>query len=289
MNNLNALKLIQKAKKEGYAIGAFNVANIETLKAVTQAAFKLKSPVILEASDGEVNYVGIKQLVALVRIYREQTGVPIILNLDHGKDFESCKAAVEAGFDYIHFDGSKFGFDENISITKEVVKLAHAKHLPVEGEFTHIEGSSADHTKEDASQFEKKELYTDSEKAYEFVSKTGVDVLASFMGNSHGIYATEKHLDLSVLDALRKRLPNTFFSLHGGSGINNDEVKQAIKMGIIKVNINSEMRIAFKLTLQETLNQTSEIAVYKLTPSAIKAVQDVVEKKILLFGSDQKI
>ena len=285
---MNAKELILKAKKEGYAIGAFNVANIETLKAVTQAAKKLNSPVILEASDGEVNYIGLKQLVAMKKIYQDETGVPIILNLDHGKDFEACKLAIESGFDYIHFDGSKFPFDQNIEITKEVVKLAHAKGLPVEGEFTHIEGSSADHTKEDAAQFNKAEYYTNPEKAKEFVTKTGVDVLASFIGNSHGIYATEKRLDLTVFKKIIEALPATLFSLHGGSGVHDDDVRAAIKMGIVKVNINSEMRIAFKMTLQESLNASTEIAIYKLTPPAIQAVQDVVERKIMLFGSNEK-
>ncbi|HSX39289.1 MAG TPA: class II fructose-bisphosphate aldolase [Candidatus Saccharimonadales bacterium] len=285
MMNTNAKALIMHARKNGYAIGAFNAANTETIKAITQAAKKLNSPVILEASDGEVNYIGMAQLVAIKKIYQEELNIPIILNLDHGKDFDACKSAIEAGFDYIHFDGSKFAFEENIKICTEVVKLAHAKGLPVEGEFTHIAGSSADHTKEDATQFNKAEYYTNPEQAKEFVAKTGVDVLASFIGNSHGIYATEKRLDLNVFKKITEALPNTLFSLHGGSGIHDDDVRAAIKMGIVKVNINSEMRIAFKMTLQQSINASNEIAIYKITPDAIKAVQDVVERKIKLFGS----
>lgn len=285
---MNTKELLIKAKTQGYAMGAFNVANLETLKAVTQAASKLRAPILIEASDGEINYIGIKQLVALKKVYQEEAGIPIILNLDHGKDFEACKTAIENNFDYIHFDGSKFPWEENIAIAKEVVKLAHAKNIPVEGEFTHIEGSSADHTTEDATKYNKAEYYTDPEKAKEFVAKTGIDVLASFIGNSHGIYATEKRLDLNVFKKITEALPNMFFSLHGGSGVNNEDVKAAIKMGIVKVNINSEMRIAFKMTLQDTLNKSNEIAVYKITPTAIQAVQDVVERKIKLFGSDGK-
>jgi ketose-bisphosphate aldolase len=285
---MNTLQIIQKAKTGGYAIGAFNVASIESLKAITQAAQKLKSPIILEASDGEVNYIGIKELVALVNLRREETGLPIILNLDHGKDFETCKQAIEAGFDYVHIDTSKLPLEENIAIAKEVVKLAHAHGILVEGEMDHIEGSSEDHTTEDPTKIQNAGVYTNPEKAAEFVNRTGIDVFASFIGNLHGLYANEIRLNLELLDKIQKALPNTFLSLHGGSGINDGDVRQAVKSNIVKVNVNSELRIAYKMSLQESLNSSNEVAIYKLTPPAIKAVQDVVEYKIQLFGSAGK-
>ena len=280
--------ILQKAKNEGYALGAFNVCNLETLKAVIQAAQKLKSPIILEASDGEINYMGAENLVALVNIYRSQTGLPIILNLDHGKNFESCKRAVEAGFDYVHIDTSKLPLEENIAIAKEVVKLAHSRGVMVEGEMDHIEGSSEDHTKEDPEKFQQMGMYSDPQKAYDFVKATGIDTFASFVGNLHGIYAEEIRLNLELLNQIQKALPDTFLSLHGGSGINDGDVRQAVKSNIVKVNVNSELRIAFKLTLQESLNTSTEVAFYKLTPPAIQAMQKVVERKILLFGSAGK-
>lgn len=282
-------EILQKAKDQGYAIGAFNVCNLETLKAVLQAGQKLKSPLILEASDGEVNYIGIKNLVALTNIYRQETGLPIILNLDHGKNFETCKQAIEAGFDYVHIDTSKLPLEENIAIAKEVVKLAHAHEVLVEGEMDYIEGSSEDHTKEDPKRFQQMGMYSDPEKARYFVEQTGVDTFASFIGNLHGIYANEIRLNLELLAKIQQALPTTFLSLHGGSGINNDDVRQAVKSNIVKVNVNSEMRIAFKLSLQESLNSSSEVAFYKLTQPAIQAVQEVVERKILLFGSSGKV
>lgn len=286
---MKALEILQKAKKEGYAIGAFNVSSIETLKAVSQAAQKLKSPIILEASDGEVNYIGIKELVALVKIYRLDTGLPIILNLDHGKDFETCKKAIEAGFDYVHIDTSKLPLEKNVAIAKEVVKLAHAHGVMVEGEMDHIEGSSEDHTREDPTKYQNSGMYTDPQKAVDFVKRTGIDVFASFIGNLHGIYANEIRLNLDLLDKIQKALPETFLSLHGGSGISEDDVRQAVKSNIVKVNVNSELRIAYKMSLQESLNSSNELAIYKLTPPAIKAVQDVVEHKIQLFGSIGKV
>ena len=285
---MNARDILQKAKNEGYALGAFNVCNLETLKAVIQAAQRLKSPIILEASDGEINYMGAENLVALTNIYRNQTGLPIILNLDHGKDFESCKRAIEAGFDYVHIDTSKLPLEENIAIAKEVVKMAHSRGVLVEGEMDHIEGSSEDHTNENPEKFQQMGMYSDPQKAYDFVKSTGIDTFASFVGNLHGIYAKEIRLNLGLLDQIQKALPDTFLSLHGGSGINDGDVKQAVKSNIVKVNVNSELRIAFKLTLQESLNSSKEVAFYKLTPPAIQAVQEVVERKILLFGSAGK-
>lgn len=284
-----AKKQLQKAQENGYAIGAFNAANIETLKAITQAAKNLNSPIILEASHGEVNYIGYKQLVSLAKIYEEDLGIPIIVNLDHGKDFESCKKAIETGFEYIHIDTSKASnFDEQVEITKEVVELAHKHGVLVEGEIDHIEGSSADHTKEMPDALQNPELFTNPEKAQEFVEKTKVDVFASFVGNLHGIYAKKMHLNLDLLKKVKEQIPNTFLSLHGGSGIFEDDVRGAIKLGVIKVNVNSEMRIAFKMTAQEVLNQSNEIAVYKIMPKPIEAVQNVVESKITLFGSNEQ-
>ncbi len=285
---MSAREILQKAKNEGYALGAFNICNLETLKAVIQAAQKLRSPIILEASDGEINYMGAENLVALTNIYRSQTGLPIILNLDHGKDFDSCKRAVEAGFDYVHIDTSKLPLEENIAIAKEVVKLAHSRGVLVEGEMDHIEGSSEDHTTENPEKFQQMGMYSDPQKAYDFVKATEIDTFASFIGNLHGIYAKEIRLNLQLLDQIQKALPNTFLSLHGGSGINDGDVKQAVKSNIVKVNVNSELRIAFKLTLQESLNSSKEVAFYRLTPPAIQAMQEVVERKILLFGSAGK-
>lgn len=282
---MTAKDVLQKAKEKGVAIGAFNVCNLETLKAVVLAAKKLNSPIIIETSDGEINYMGFKEVVALVNIYRTETGLPIILNLDHGKDFETCKKAIEAGFDYIHFDGSKLPLEENISITKEVVKLAHSRGVLVEGEIDHIEGSSEDHTKEDPEKFQKLGMYSSPQKARYFVEQTGIDTFASFVGNLHGVYAKEIRLNLNLLEEIRRVIPTTFLSLHGGSGVNLSDIKQAIKMGVVKINVNSELRIAFKLTLQETLNKSPDIALYKLTPPAILAMQKVVEQKMGLFES----
>lgn len=284
-----AQQLFNKAAQEKYAIGAFNAASLETLKAITNAAKKLSSPLLIESSPGEAKYVGIKQLVRLARTFEEELQIPIILNLDHGTDIDVLKEGIDEGFNYVHFDGGKLSFEENVRIAREVVEYAHKKGVMVEGEMDHIEGSSADHTKEDTSLYARSELYTDPKKAKEFVEKTGIDVFASFVGNLHGIYANQMHLDLERLREIKSLLPNTYLSLHGGSGIFDDDVKQAIQLGIAKVNVNSELRVAFKMTLQEVLNASNEIAVYKIMEKPIAAVQKVVEQKIKLFGCSGKL
>lgn len=279
--------LLKQALDNKYALGAFNVSNIETLKAVTNAAFKLKAPIILEASEGEINYIGYKQLVSLVNIYKEELGIDIILNLDHAKRFEDCKKAIDEGFDYVHIDGSTLDYETNVSETKKVVEYAHKYNILVEGEMDHIQGSSEDHTREDPSKFSNEKQYSDSQKAYTFVSETGIDVFAGFFGNLHGVYSKETRLNFDVLSKLKEILPSTFLSLHGGSGINNSDVKKAIQMGIVKVNVNSEMRIAFKNTLKQEMSTTDEIAIYKITPKAIQEVEKIVENKIILFGTNK--
>ena len=284
---MKAKELLKKAREKGVAIGAFNVGNLETFKAITQAAANLRSPVLIEASPGEAGFMGLKQLVCLARGYEDQIQLPVILNLDHGESVETILDAIKAGFDYVHYDGSKFSYEENLENASIVVEEAHKKGVIVEGEIDHIEGSSTDHTKEDTKMYSKPELFTDPREAKEFVEKTGIDVFASFIGNLHGIYADVIHLNLDKLKEITAALPHTYLSLHGGSGVYDDDVRNAIKMGIVKVNVNSELRVAFKMTLQEEIGKTTEIAPYKYMKRPIEEVQKVVESKMKLFGSPE--
>lgn len=281
----NTREILQHAKKSGYALGAFNAANIETLKAITNAAKEMKSPVIIEASDGEISFIGYKQLRALTKIYEDECGIPIILNLDHAKSFEDCKRAVDEGFEYVHIDASKLPYEENVAVTKKVVEYAHKHGVLVEGEMDHIQGSSADHTAEDPDLYSKRGLMTNPVKAKQFVADTGIDVFASFIGNLHGVYSRETHLALDILKELVQTMPHMLFSLHGGSGIYSDDVRSAVAYGIVKVNVNSEMRIAYRESMKDALNASPEIAIYKVAAPAIAAVEKIVKDKIKLFGS----
>ncbi len=279
------------AQKEKFAIGAFNAGNIETLKAIVAAAKKLSSPVIVEASPGEIEYFGLNEMAATVKALEKDFAVPIILNLDHAVSEESCLKALDAGFDSIHFDGGKMEYGQNVAITKRLVILAHQQEVLVEGEMDHIGGTSSDHRRALASNFQSVATYSDPEKAKEFVAATGVDVFASFVGNVHGLYRSNKNIDLELLKRIGEALPGKFLSLHGGSGIGDEQIKGAIAAGVVKINVNSELRVAFADNVKKTLENPEfhETAIYKMMPGAINAVQKIVEAKILLFGSAGKI
>lgn len=284
----------EKALREDFALGAFNAASIETLKAIVGAAFRLSSPVIIEASPREVEYFGLRELVSTVRALEKDQRVPIILNLDHAPDFESCLEAIEAGFDSIHFDGSRLPYEENVRIARRVRSEAHRTNLLVEGEIDNLNvlgGGSADHRAESVERVRAAHLYTDPEKAQEFVTATGIDTFASFVGNVHGLYREEKTIDLELLRRISERLPGKFLSLHGGSGIPASQIKAAIELGVVKINVNSELRVAFRDSLKKTLEsgEGEEVAIYRIMPASIEAMQKVVEEKILLFGSAGKI
>jgi len=286
---MNAKEWLQKARSEGFAIGAFNVDNLEIFKAVVAAAKIKNSPVIVEFSEGEAKYFGLQNIVDLVQNAREETSLPILVNLDHGPDKEAVESAIDAGFEMVHFDGSKKPYEENLQITKEITPKAHAKGLTVEAEIDHIAGSSEVH-KEQIMIEEIKQGFTDPDRARKFVEETGIDIYAAFFGNVHGVFPAMPKTDLELLKNIREAIPNTFLSMHGGSGISDEEVRQAIAVGgIAKININTELRQAFRVSLEKALRESpDEYAVYKIMPKVITAIQEVVEHKIDIFGSGGK-
>lgn len=279
-----------KAQSEGFAIGAFNVDNLDIFKAICEAAAKKKSPVMLEFSQGEVGYFGLANIVDLVANAREHYDIPILLNLDHARKVEDCLAAALTGvFDDVHYDGSELGFLENVENTKKVVAAAHGKDLLVEGEIDRISGASEVHN-EDLNLEALKMSYTDPERASKFILETGIDIFAAVFGNVHGTFPNQPELDFDLLKKIREALPSTFLSMHGGSGIPADQVKEAIKVGkIVKVNVNTEIRQAFRDALVEEMGENPEQSTYyKLTPDIVESVMAVVEAKIDVFGSEGK-
>jgi len=287
---MTALEWLTKAEAGGFALGAFNIDNLEIFKATVAAAKNKKSPVIVEFSDGEAKFIGVKNIVDMVQNAREEEGVLILLNLDHSPEKADVEEAIAAGFEMVHFDGSKKPYEENLRLCKEIVPKAHSKGLAVEGEMDHIAGSSEIH-KGQLSQKEIKQALTNPARAERFVFETGIDIFAAFFGNYHGIFeGQEKLVNFDLLKRIREELPETFLSMHGGSGISDDQVKEAIKVGgIVKVNINTELRQAFKDTTEKVLSEKpEEYAVYKLMPEVISAIQEVVEHKIDIFGSAGK-
>lgn len=287
---MTAIDWLKKAKTEKFAIGAFNVGNLETFKAIAQAAANKKSPVIIESSPGETKWMQADNIVDIARNFSEEYGVPILVNLDHSETLEDCMKGIEAGYELIHFDGAKLPLEENLEITRRIVEVAHVKNLTVEGEIDHIQGSSEVH-QGSASAEAAKGTMTDPKKAREFVEKSGVDIFAAFFGNVHGVFSGgDENLHLDLLEQVASSIPDTFLSLHGGSGIPDDQVKQAISLGIVKVNVNTEMRQAFREGLEEALEKNpDEYALYKLLPETIEEVQKIVEHKIEVFGSAGKV
>ena len=262
----------------------------EIFKAIVMAAQNRKSPVMVEFSPGEVGYFGLLNIVAMVKYAKEESGVPILLNLDHGKPKEAVEKAIEVGgFDDVHFDGSDLEYSENIRQTKEIVEAAHKKGILVEGEIDRVAGSSEVHT-EEIDLVKLKEFYTKPDKAKEFVEKTGIDIFSPVFGNMHGTFNIEADLDIDLLSKIRAVLPDMFFAMHGGSGIAAVQVREAIKTGgIVKVNVNTELRVTYKQALEEKLGERpDEYKIYDLMPEVIGAVAAVVEDKIDVFGSGGK-
>jgi len=248
---------------------------------------ELKSPLIVEASPGEIKFFGHKNFDCVIENFKKETGLPILANLDHALDLEEAQEGIEAGFELVHFDGSNLPYEENVKITKMVVEQAHQKQILVEGEIDKILGESAPH-KEKAESVQASGNYTDPEKVADFVSQTGVDILAVFIGNLHGTYSQPPKLDLERLKMIAEKLP-CFLSLHGGSGLLEEDIKQAIAIGkVVKINVNTELRVAYRETLENVLKGSEEVAIYKIMPPVIAAVQKVVEGKIQLFGSAGK-
>ncbi|MCX6718401.1 MAG: class II fructose-bisphosphate aldolase family protein [Candidatus Staskawiczbacteria bacterium] len=280
---------LEKAQKEKFAIGQFNFSDFTQVKAIVASAQNLKSPVILGTSEGESKFFGLEEAVAIRNVLRKKTGLPIFLNLDHGKSFEYVKQAIDAGYDMVHFDGSKLPLEENIKITKEVVKYAKWRGVTVEGEVGRI---GTDSSKLYSDKFEiKEEDLTKPEEALRFLNETKANLLAVSIGNFHGIEISgvDPNLRLDVLKAIKDKIGNAFLVLHGGSGTPEDDMKEAIKMGIVKININTELRLAFSGNLRRFLDSNpQEIAPYNFLADAERVVEKVVGLKIKMFGSENK-
>ena len=290
-NAVRARHLMQRSRSQKFAVGAFNIDNQETLIAVALAAQKLRSPVLVEVSHGEVKALGLENIRDMVDNYRAEYGIEMYINLDHSPTVEDCKRAIDAGFEFIHIDISQANHDapleEIVAKTKEVVEYAKFTGALVEAEERYFMGSSNVHT-EEIDYEEVKKYNTKPEEAIDFVTRTGINTLAVQIGNLHGLYPVPKKLDLELLQKIRDSI-DCQISLHGGSGTPLHFFEEAAKIGVSKVNINSDMRYIFRKTLEKVLaDNPDEYAVVKLMPTVYEAVQKVVEEKITAFGSAGK-
>lgn len=290
-NTAAARDLMERARAEKFAVGAFNLDNQETLKAVVRAAIAKNSPVLVEVSKGEVDALGLENIRDMVDNYKQEFGIEIYVNLDHSPSVHDAVAGIEAGFEFIHIDISQARHDateeEIINETKYIVEYARLTGALVESEPHYFGGSSNLH--KDAIDYEEiKKTFSTPEGAAHFVESTGIDTYAAAVGNLHGKYPVPKVLDLELLQQIRNAVTCNI-SLHGGSGTPEHYFKSAAKIGVSKININSDMRVAFRNTLEKTLKENpDEFAVVKLMDEVIGAVQEVVEAKIDAFGSSGK-
>lgn len=288
-NTARARELMHRSRQEGFAVGAFNIDNQETLQAISQAAQKLQAPVMVEVSAGEVKTMGGCQNIRdMVSNYRSTYNIEMYINLDHAPTVELCQRAIDAGFEFIHIDISQANHDaaleEIIAKTKDVVAYARSTGALVEAEERYFFGDSNVH-KEAIDYEEVKKWNTKPNEARDFVAATGIDTMAVQIGNLHGLYPVPKILDLDLLREIRAAI-DCQISLHGGSGTPLHYFEDAAKIGVSKININSDLRYAFRTTLEKVLRENpDEYAVYKLMPQVCAAVQAVVEEKIQAFGS----
>ena len=294
--------LMVPARKNGYAVGAFNVQNLESMQAVAEAAAEEKSPAILQITPSVIKYAGLPYISGLVKTAAQLSPVPLTMHLDHGEDFDTASKCVEAGFTSVMIDGSFLKFDENVTLTKRVVDIAHPKGVSVEAELGKLAGI------EERSVEEKEAILTDPKTAVEFVEKTGVDTLAVAIGTSHGAYKfkSESKLDIerlrtisqiisiplvlhgasSVPQWLIEKATKYGASLGGAKGIPEEELKKAISFGIAKINIDTDLRLAFTATVREVLaNSPKEFDPRKILGPAKEAMKEVAKSKMRLFGS----
>lgn len=290
-NTTRARHLMQRSRQQHFAVGAFNIDNQETLIAIARAAQKLNAPVLVEVSQGEVDAMGLENVRDLVDNYKAEYGIEIYINLDHSPSVESCKRAIDAGYEFIHIDISQANHDateeEIIEKTREVVEYAKFTGALVESEPHYFGGSSNVHT-EGIDYEEIKKTFSTPEGTRSFVDATGIDTFAAAVGNLHGKYPVPKELDLELLARIRDSF-DAQISLHGGSGTPLHYFEEAARIGVSKININSDMRYAFRKELEKVLAENpNEYAIVKLMPQVFGAVQAVVEEKISAFGSAGK-
>ena len=309
MSLVTTKEMFEKSMKEGYAIGAFNVNNMEIIQGIVDAAAEQKSPVILQASSSAIKYAKINYLMKMVEAaVEEHPEIPMAIHLDHGPDFETCKMCVDNGFTSVMFDGSKYDFEENIRLTKEVVDYAHAHGVVVEAELGKLAG-----IEDDVNVSASDAMYTDPAQAEEFVRRTGVDSLAIAIGTSHGAYKFkgEAKLRFDILKQIKERIPNTPIVLHGAStvipelvnmcneyggnipgakGVPDEILHEASVSGVSKINVDTDLRLAMTAGIRKVfVEDPSAFDPRKyLTPARELVKQTVAHKMKDVFGSANK-
>ena len=280
-------EMLKEAQKGRYGIGAFNANNMEIIQAIIEAAEEEKAPVILQSSQGAIKYAGLDMIVAIVKVMAEKATVPVALHLDHGTDYYQNIKCLRAGFTSLMVDGSKLPFEENVEMTKKVVKMAHACDIPVEAELGQI-GKMGDSDEPGVALERVKESMAVPEEAAKFVELTGIDSLAAAVGTIHGCRTPFAKLDIPRIEKIRE-LTDLPLVLHGASGANDEEVKKGIAAGICKVNIDTRIRMEFTKKIREIIKENpEEIDPRKILGPAREAAKEIIRDRIRIFGSNGK-
>lgn len=280
---VNVDTLLEAAEKGGYAVGAFNCNNMEIVQAIIEAAEEEKSPVIIQASQGAIKYAGLSYIVGLVETAAKEATVPVALHLDHGTSFEQCIQCIGRGFTSVMIDYSKHSLEDNIQMTKRILEIANELGVSVEAELGKIGG-----TEDDITVDEREATFTDPDEAERFVKETGIKSLAVAIGTAHGQYKGEPKLDLDRLSEIKSRV-NIPIVLHGSSGVPDDTLREAIKRGVRKINIDTNLREAFTDGVREVLAKNpNEIDPRKILGPAKERMKERVKEKIRIFGSNGK-
>jgi len=276
-------EFLPKAKANKFAVGQFNMNNLEFAQAIVEAGIQEKSPFIFGVSEGALKYMGFEFTVALAEAAAKKSGLPIALHLDHGSSFEVAMKCIRAGFSSVMFDGSHYSLEDNIRLTKEVVKAAHAMGVSVEGELGTIGG-----VEDDISVDEANAALAKPEEAIRFYEETGVDCLAIAVGTAHGMYAGEVNIRFDIIEKVASAVPVPIV-LHGGSGVPDEAIRKAIQAGVGKINVNTENQVACTDAIRDVLSKDAKVYDPRkyLTP-ARNAMVEVVREKMRLFGSSNQ-
>lgn len=274
---------LPQAKSEGFAVGQFNMNNLEFVQAIIEAGKEEQSPLIFGASEGAIRYMGLSNVVALAKVAAEESGLPVALHLDHGSSFEMVMKCIRAGFSSVMFDGSHYPLEENIQLTKKVVEAAHAVGVSVEGELGTIGG-----VEDDLEVAEEDAMIANPDEAIRFWNETQVDALAIAVGTAHGMYKGEPKIRYDVIEKVSKQVDAPIV-LHGGSGVPDESIKKAISLGVGKINVNTENQVASANVVRQLLSeQLDMIDPRKYLGPAREAIKEVVKAKMRLFGSSNK-
>ena len=268
--------ILENAQLSGVAIAALNFYNAETILAHVAAAKMQKASIILQTTESTINYLGLRMILAMANAAAEEIERPVALHLDHGGSYELAARCIEHGYTSVMIDGSKLPFAENCAVTRKVVELAHGANVSVEGELGHVKHN------DEIVPGDGSEVFTRPDDARNFVAETGVDSLAVAVGTAHGFYKGEVRLDFERLKQIKTATGLTALVLHGGSGVPDDLLRQAIRCGISKINFGTELKNAFTRAVKRSLLETDEIDLRKTFAPAIAAVREVSLQKIRL-------